>query len=278
MDVRQLAGQVVVVTGAGRGLGRAHALVLAKAGATIVVNDVGAGIDGAGRDESIAELVVDEICSTGGRAVADTTDIASIGGGRALVERTVRELGRVDAVINNAGFASGGGTIGAPNSAEIDALLAVHLGAALGTMSAAFEHMRERGGRIVNTVSEAALDPRYVGGLGYGIAKASLWSATLCAAMAGREVGISVNGISPGARTRLNESILDADFREGASSTLDLAPEHVSRVVLYLLGPDGGDINGKIIHAAAGVVREYTTRRVSDSELVNRLTAAMRTP
>lgn len=271
-----LPGRVALVTGAGRGLGRAHALALAQLGATVVVNDVGAAPDGTGRDPSVAQSVVDEIIDTGGRAILDVRDIASIDGGRDAVTETVRQLGRVDIVVNNAGFASGGGTVDAPVEAEIDALLAVHLKAALGTMAAAFAFMRTAGyGRIINTVSEASLDARFVAGLGYGIAKAALWSATLAAAAQGAPYGITVNAISPGARTRMNAELLDAGFRDGASAQLDLSPEHVARVVAYLASPEAGDINGRIIHAAAGTVREYSTQRSGNTSLIERLRAAL---
>src|SRR5204863_4114748 len=115
--------------------------------------------------------------------------------------------------------------------------------AAVGTMSAAFADMRARGwGRIVNTVSEVALDARLAGSLGYGAAKAALWSATLAAAAAGAAHGITVNAVSPGARTRMNADLLDTGFREGRSATLDLDPTHVSDVVTYLASDAAGDI------------------------------------
>ena len=106
-------------------------------------------------------------------------------------------------LVNNAGIALGGGTVEQPDEDRIDAMLAVHLKAAIGTMSAAFPVMRANGyGRVVNTVSEVALDARFAGPLGYGLAKAALWSATLAAAEEGRPQGITVNAISPGARAR----------------------------------------------------------------------------
>ena len=218
-----LAGRVAVVTGAGRGIGRAHALALAGLGAAVVVNDLGTDLSGRGRDASPAEAVVAEIEARGGQAVADGRDVASIDGGRALVADAVERLGRVDVLVNNAGFALGGGTVEEPDEAGIDALLAVHLKAAIGTMSAAFGVMRANGyGRIVNTVSEVALDTRFAGPLGYGLAKAALWSATLSAAEEGRPYGITVNAISPGARTRMNADRARPGLprrRVGASST-----------------------------------------------------------
>lgn len=273
---RRLDGRVALVTGAGRGIGRAHALALAAAGAAVLVNDRGVGLDGTGADSGPAAEVAAEIESRGGRARPDTTDVASLAGGAAAVQATVEAFGRIDIVVNNAGFASGGGTLEDPVDAEIDALLGVHLKAALGTMRAAFPQMRAQGfGRVINTVSEVALDPRFVAGLGYSVAKAAVWSATLVAAKEAAPHGITVNAISPGARTRMNADLLDAGFRDSASAQLDLSPEHVAKVVVYLASDDAADVNGRIIHAAGGVVREYTTARTSRSGLVERLMSVL---
>jgi NAD(P)-dependent dehydrogenase (short-subunit alcohol dehydrogenase family) len=142
-------------------------------------------------------------------------------------------------------------------------------------MSAAFPGMRERGyGRIINTVAEVALDVRFAGPLAYGVAKAALWSATLAAAAEGRAHGITVNAISPGARTRMNAELLDGGFRDGASGALDLAPEHVAAVVAYLASPAAADITGRVLHVAGGAIREYETRRTASTDLVARLLAA----
>lgn len=269
-----LAGRVALVTGAGRGLGRAHALALAASGTAVVVNDLGTETDGTGRDTRFAVAVVEEIQSAGGRAVVDATDIASIEGGMTAVQAALDAYGRIDIVVNNAGFAHGGGTAMAPIDAEIDALLGVHLKAALGTTAAALPDMQSRGwGRVVNTVSEAALDARFVASIGYGIAKAALWSATLSSAAQLIGSGVTVNAVSPGARTRMNADILDSGFRDGASASLDLDPAHVSRAVLFLCSDLGDDVTGRIIHAAGGQFREYVTSRTSRSDVVAQLDA-----
>jgi NAD(P)-dependent dehydrogenase (short-subunit alcohol dehydrogenase family) len=273
---RNLEGRVALVTGAGRGIGRAHALALARRGAAVMVNDLGSALDGTGSDETPAKSVVVEIEAIGGVAAADTTDVASIDGGRRAVAAAVDCFGRVDILVNNAGFAYGGGTVEEPIENELAALLGVHFHGALGTMSAAFGDMRtRRWGRIVNTVSEAALDPRFAASLGYGAAKAALWSATLVAASEGAPYGITVNAVSPGARTRMNADMLDAGFRDGASAALDLDPAHVADVVAYLVSDDAHDITGRVIHAASGEVREYTTTRSARSELVARIRSAL---
>jgi NAD(P)-dependent dehydrogenase (short-subunit alcohol dehydrogenase family) len=272
-DPTRLDGRVALVTGAGRGLGRAHAHALAAKGAAVLVNDLGTDRDGRSTSRAPAESVVEEIVALGGRAAADTTDVGSVDGGRALVEATVAAFGRVDIVVNNAGFATAHGSVEAPDLDELQRLLAVHLHGALGTMSAALPVMRANGyGRIVNTVSEAALDPRFTEALAYGVAKAALWSATLTAAAEARSDSITVNAISPGARTRMNAEVLEHDaFRGGASAARDLAPEHVAAVVAFLASPAAGDINGRVIHAAGGAIREYETRRSARTPLVERL-------
>jgi NAD(P)-dependent dehydrogenase (short-subunit alcohol dehydrogenase family) len=268
------ARRVALVTGAGRGIGRAHALTLAAGGCAVVVNDIGAALDGVGRDDGPARVVVDEIEAAGGRAIADLTDVGSVAGGQAAVTAAIEAFGRIDIVVNNAGFAHGGGDLAAPDEAQLDALLGVHFLAALGTMSAAFADMRRRGwGRIINTVSEVALDTRMPGLLGYGAAKAAVWSATISAAREAAPYGITVNAISPGARTRMNSDLLDA----GALGVppADLDPRHVAAVVAYLASDEAGDITGRIIHTAGGAIREYTTTRSSRTELVARLEAAL---
>jgi NAD(P)-dependent dehydrogenase (short-subunit alcohol dehydrogenase family) len=248
---------------------------LAAAGAAVVVNDIGAALDGDGNDPAPAAAVVAAIEKTGGQAVADGTNVASIDGGRRVVEATIAAFGRIDILVNNAGFAHGGGSVEDPVPDELDRLLDVHFKAALGTMAAAIPDMRSRRwGRIVNTVSEAALDARFVGAVGYGAAKAALWSATLVAAVEVAPHGITANGVSPGARTRMNEALLDRGYRDRASDALDLDPIHVARVVAYLASEEAGDVTGRIIHAAGGHVREYTTTRTSSSDLVARLRVA----
>ena len=205
----------------------------------------------------------------------DTTDIASIEGGAAVVARTIEHCGRVDIVVNNAGFAHGGGDLSCPIDDALDALMGVHFKAAVGTISACLGAMRsQRFGRIINMVSEASLDERFVAGFGYAAAKAALWSLTLAASKEAGD-GITVNAISPGARTRMNEELLDASFRDGTSDELDLDPMYVAAVAAFLASDAADDITGRIIHAAGGAIREYTTRRTSQSDLVSRLQAAL---
>jgi len=274
----ELHDRVAVVTGGGRGIGRAHSLLLAARGARVVVCDVGAELDGQGRDTSVADAVVSEIQAAGGDAVADHSDISTFAGAAQAVARAVDSFGQLDIVVNNAGLAGGGagsGAIESISAEQLERTFAVNFTGTIGTIRAAWPHLRGHGrGRIVNTVSEVALDDRIPGGgaIGYGAAKAAVWSATLSIARQGLEHGITVNAVSPGARTRMNEAMFeDAPPPPG----LDLDPMHVARVVAWLVSDDAADVTGRIVHVAGGQHREYTTRRSRDTELVQRIDRAL---
>jgi NAD(P)-dependent dehydrogenase (short-subunit alcohol dehydrogenase family) len=265
-----LSGRVALVTGAGRGIGRAHALLLAERGASVVVCDVGAELDGRGRDPTVAEAVAAEIVSRGGSAVADGSDISTFAGGAAAVQSALEVFGRIDIVVNNAGVA-GGADIEDVTEGALGRIMAVNFCGSVGTAKAAWPHFRaQRRGRVVNTVSEVALDTKIPGGggIGYGAAKAAVWSLTISLAEAGRAHGITVNAVSPGAFTRMNEAMFAAS---APSAGLDLDPVHVARVVAWLASDDAADVTGRIVHAAGGYHREYVTARHPDTELVRRL-------
>lgn len=270
-----LVGRVGIVTGAGRGLGRAHAIALAREGASVVVNDVGCDLQGLGSDDSVADEVVEEICSFDGSAVSDATDVSSFEGGDRVVRAAIEAFGKIDIVVNNAGI-SAGDAIEDLTEAALGSVLRVHLMGYLGTTRAAFPHMKkQRYGRIVNTVSEAALDDRHPGGVAYGAAKAAVWAATFAAAREGHPHGITVNAISPGARTRMSAGYLDS---LPSAQAIDLDPGHVARVVAFLVSERAGDITGRVVHAAGGAIREYLVRRYPDTELVTRLEAELAPP
>jgi NAD(P)-dependent dehydrogenase (short-subunit alcohol dehydrogenase family) len=252
------------------GIGRAHATLLAERGAKVVCCDLGVEVDGSGGDVSVAETVAREIRGAGGEAVADGSDISTFAGAAAAVGA----FGFVDIVVNNAGT---------PGSASIDEVteeilgrqLGVHLFGAIGTTRAAWPIMIERGwGRAINTVSEAAFPSRVTDGRGArlasGPAKAAVWSATYALAAEGREHGITVNAISPGAFTRMNAAMF-----EGAPTTLDLDPIHVARVVTWLASTETDDITGAVIHTAGGRYREYRMERHRDTALLARLEQAL---
>lgn len=267
-----LDGRVALVTGAGRGLGAAHARTLAAMGAAVVVNDVGADVDGRSSGEPVAQEVVTEIVAAGGRAVVDDSDISSFEGAAAAVRTALAGFGRLDILVNNAGIIATSG-IEDVTEEEMLRLHRVHVLGSLGTTQAAFPVMREqRHGRIVNTISEAALDTRMSAGPAYASAKAAIWGLTMTTARHGAPHGITANAISPGAATRMSADLLAT----GHSPGLDLSPEHVSRVVATLVCDDAHDITGKVVHAAAGQVREYVLRRTADTELVRRIAESVR--
>jgi NAD(P)-dependent dehydrogenase (short-subunit alcohol dehydrogenase family) len=271
--VRPLEGRVALVTGAGRGIGRAHAHLLAERGAAVVVCDVGAGLDGAGHDASVAERVADEIRADGGTARADDSDVSSFAGGSRAVDVALDAFGQLDIVVNNAGLAAGA-PITEVTEPQLDRMFAVNFTGPVATARAAWPSLARSGhGRIVNTVSEVAFDARGAGGsVGYAAAKAAVWSLTLGLAETGRADGITVNAVSPAAFTRMNESMFE---EHGRPEGLELDPLHVAQVVAWLVSDDAADVTGRVVHVGGGHHREYRIRREADTDLVTRLAVAL---
>jgi NAD(P)-dependent dehydrogenase (short-subunit alcohol dehydrogenase family) len=267
---QHLAGRVAIVTGGGRGIGRAHALRLAAHGAAVLVNDVGGSVTGHGSDPSPADQVATRVRGAGGRAAANHDDVSTFAGAARIVDDALEHFDRVDILVNNAGIV-GDAPIEEITEEMLTRLLWVHYLGTVGMCRAAVPHMRAQGhGRIVNTVSEAALDTRFSGGIAYGGAKGAVWAATLAMARQLDGTGITVNALSPGARTRMN----DALFVDRAPA-LDLDPDHVARVVAAIVSDDAGHLNGCVVHAAAGAVREYRVSRTADSPVVTFLSDAV---
>jgi NAD(P)-dependent dehydrogenase (short-subunit alcohol dehydrogenase family) len=240
MDPYRFDGRVAIVTGAGRGIGRAHALLLAERGASVVVNDLGGSMDGAGADQAVARTVADEIVAAGGAAIADGSDVSTPEGGAALVDAAFREFGRIDVLVNNAGIIRWAGFPDA-DAENLGQHLAVHLGGSFNTTRAAWPHMVEQGyGRIVMTTSTGMFG--LPTNLSYAAAKAAVIGLTRSLTTAGGEHGIKVNLIAPAAFTRM---------AGGGSGPPQMAPEHVAPMVAFLAHEDC-PVSGEIYAAGAG--------------------------
>jgi len=238
-------GTVAIITGAGGGLGRQHALLLASRGALVVVNDLGGAVDGTGSDKGAAERVVDEIRAAGGEAVANTSSVATPEGGAEIVRSAIDAFGRVDIVINNAGILRDK----AFHNMEPDLLnpvLDVHLKGAFHVTQPAWVRMREQGyGRIVSTSSAAGVFGNF-GQTNYGAAKMGLVGFTRVLAVEGAKYGIKANAIAPLALTRMTESIMG-----GLGDKLD--PGLVSPIVTYLAHEDC-PVSGQLFSVGGGRV------------------------
>lgn len=254
-----LDGRVALVTGAGHGIGRAHALELARQGAKVVVNDLGTSVrgEGAGRD---AEQVVDLITSGGGKAVADFGDVSDEAAAEAMVQRGIDTWGRLDIVVNNAGIVRDA-AIWNMSVDDFDLVMRVHVRGTWLTSRAAARHWRAQAkadggttyGRVVNTVSGAGLLGNF-GQSNYATAKAGIMGLTLTLSVELASIGVTVNAISPGAITRLSASTMpganavEADQREGGSFD-PLGPDVSSPVVAWLAGPEAGYVSGQCLKA-----------------------------
>ncbi len=240
-------GKVAIITGAGGGLGRQHALLLASRGALVVINDLGGAVDGSGSDKGAAERVVDEIKSLGGDAVADTNSVATPEGGKAIVQTAVDAYGTVDIVINNAGILRDK----AFHNMEPDLMnpvFDVHLKGAFHVTQPAWVIMREKGyGRIISTSSAAGIFGNF-GQTNYGAAKMGLVGFTRVLAVEGAKYNIKANAIAPLALTRMTETIMGA-----LGDKLD--PGLVSPIVTYLAHEDC-PVSGQTFSVGGGRVAQ----------------------
>ena len=239
-------GKVVIITGAGGGLGRQHALLLASRGALVVVNDLGGAIDGSGSDKGAAEHVVDEIKAAGGEAVADTNSVATPEGGAAIVQTAVDAYGKVDVVINNAGILRDK-SFHNMTPDLLNPVLDVHLKGAFYVTQPAWLIMREQGyGRIISTSSAAGVFGNF-GQTNYGAAKMGLVGFTRVLAAEGAKYNIKANAIAPLALTRMTENLMGGAFGE------KLSPGLVSPLVAYLAHEDC-PVNGQLFSVGGGRV------------------------
>ncbi len=251
-------GRVVIVTGAGRGLGRAHALELARQGARVVVNDLGVSLTGEPQGETPAEAVVAEIRAAGGEAVADDADVADWEAAHGLVDRAVQAFGRLDAVVNNAGFVRDRMFV-STGEEEWDAVVRVHMRGHFCVARAATGHWRAEGkagrpvdARIVNTSSGAGLFGS-VGQAAYSAAKGAILALTLVQAEELRRYGVTANAIAPSARTRMTEDVFADMMRPPADGTFDaMNPGNVAPLVAWLVSSASARVTGRVFEVEGG--------------------------
>ena len=248
-----LDGKVAIITGAGGGLGRCHALLLAKEGAAIVVNDLGGSRDGQGGSSSMADQVVNEIKAAGGQAVANYDSVATVKGGENICKTALDAFGKVDILVNNAGILRDM-TLVKTDEASWDIVVQVHLKGTYCVTRPVFTHMKERGqgGVIVNTTSTSGLIGNF-GQCNYGAAKAGIAGFTRCLALEGKKYGIRVWGLAPVAVTRLTE---DLPGMGNESVKEALGPDKVSPAVLYMVSDLSKDKTGKFLFAGGTKVAE----------------------
>ncbi|AHH15901.1 short chain dehydrogenase/reductase family protein [Nocardia nova SH22a] len=260
-----LDGRVAVVTGAGRGIGREHALLFAAEGAAVVVNDLGGSNAGEGSDTGPAQAVVDEILAAGGKAVANTDNVALWDGAKNLVDQAISEFGTLDVVINNAGILRDG-FIASLEELQWDAVIAVHLKGHFNVLrhAAAYWKDQSKAGKqpnaaVVNTASASGVTLPNAGQANYGAAKAGIAALTLVAAEELERYGVRVNAIAPMARTRLTlatpgmGAIFAAEVAEGEFDSF--SPANISPLVAYL-STDKCPLTGKVFAVQGGAISE----------------------
>jgi len=263
--VGSLDGRVAIITGAGRGIGREHALLFAREGASVVVNDLGGANDGTGADAGPAQQVVEEITAAGGKAVANTDNVATWDGAAALVNQAVGEFGRLDVLVNNAGILRAAFITGMDES-QWDSVIAVHLKGHAATLHHAAAYWKAQSkagepvnGAVINTASASGTFMPNAGQSNYGAAKAGIAALTLVAADELERYGVRVNAIAPIARTRLTlatpgmGALFAAEVEEGEFDAF--SPANISPLVAYL-ATEKCPLNGKVYAVQGGGISE----------------------
>ncbi len=249
--------RVAIVTGAGRGIGKEHALMLAAHGAKVVVNDLGGARDGTGADAGPAQEVVDEIRAAGGQAVANGDDVSDFGAAKRMVEQAIDEFGGLDVLVNNAGILRDRMLVNMEEQ-EWDAVIQVHLKGTFAPSRHAAAYWRERSkagdpvdGRIINTTSVSGIygNP---GQTNYGAAKMGIAAFTIIAARELGRYGVTVNGVAPGALTRLTEDLGMGQASEERKEQMN--PRWIAPIVTWLASADSKGITGRIFEASGGML------------------------
>lgn len=279
-------GRVAIVTGAGRGIGRAHALELARQGAKVVVNDLGASNAGEGKDEGPANEVVALIEEMGGEAVVNGADVADWEASKQLVQQAIDTFGRLDIVVNNAGFVRDQMFVNADEQSW-DAVIRVHLKGHFCVARHAAAYWREQSkkgekveGRIINTSSGAGVLGS-VGQAAYSAAKAGIATLTLVQAAELRRYGVTANAICPIARTRMTEAVFGEQMKKPEDGFDVNAPENVSPFVAWLASPESASVTGRVFEVFGGTITVFDGYRRDQTVDIGRrwepseLTAAM---
>ncbi|MBT3532591.1 MAG: SDR family NAD(P)-dependent oxidoreductase [Rhodospirillaceae bacterium] len=249
-------GRVAIVTGAARGVGKENALLLAKCGAKVLVNDLGGAVDGTGADRTPAQEVAEEIIAAGGEAAVNGDDVSSWDGAKAMIDQAISTFGKLDILVNNAGILRDRMLVNMTEE-EWDSVIQVHLKGTFAPSRHAAAYWRGQSkeidgpvsGRIINTTSTSGIYGN-VGQTNYGAAKAGIAAFTIIAARELRRIGVTVNAISPSAYTRMTDSL-----REYTEEEIEWRhPRWVSPTVAYLASEEAHDLSGRIIQAGGGMV------------------------